>query len=268
MYEIYPQNSDVVLSPSQEVITQIEEAESRAQDAAKLASEIGLPGIAHQDIQKVETLRALQWCKDHELAPLSEEDYGVWQDFLPSGYVNNRKISFGSWHGEWEKYAYFEGVPLYVRKLIRDTKDVFTTLEIRTPEKRPQGLPDPALFGHVVTGNTVKTFLLARWAESDANFLTFEDVKAVVGIRKARSAVNADHIFFSVILFVFAIGFWILTSCFTGGVCGKENDPILVAPFLVFAVLFTGVGGRMLLRQLKHVRAGSTKRHPELARFV
>ncbi len=49
MHEIYPRNGSDV-SFSSDVLNHLQEAERRAEDVAKLAIEIGLPGIAVQDI--------------------------------------------------------------------------------------------------------------------------------------------------------------------------------------------------------------------------
>ncbi len=217
----------------------------------------------------METQKALEWCKAHELMPLTTEEYGIWQDFLPAGYVNSRDIfPERQWprRGHWENYTHFEGVPTHVRELIRDTKGVFTTLEIRTPEKRPQGLPDPALFGHVVLGNSIRTFLLARWAESDANFLTFEDVKKVVEIRKVRAKIDPDDFFLSFLALLLAVVCGgVAISC---GISGTENGFSGAMIFSVISIVLLGVSALKFRTPMQYQRAGSTKKFPWLERFI
>ncbi len=156
--------------------TKAETAEKRASDA----EDIGMTGLATQDRDKVLHLRTIGWCEAHGLQPLTDDELSVWQAWLPTEYT--------SWdNGErrdWARYRYFEGVPASVRARIKEALSLFSVLEIRTPERQPRPMFDPILLGHIDHPNGVRdTVLLARWGESDANFLSFENIKAIVAAR-------------------------------------------------------------------------------------
>ena len=193
MQEVYTDQVDATIETDR--APKVAAAAKRAEEMAALAKEIGLADLATQDHTVAKVQKAIAWCEARGIVPLSAEDRRVWMEWLPTAYATETVFSwdvphgaFGAlWGGEknWHNYSYHEGVPMNIRRLIAEVKDLFPVLEIRTPEKQPVALVDPALFGHVIHANGERDIvLLARWAESDVNWVSFDDIKRILATRK------------------------------------------------------------------------------------
>ena len=150
----------------------------RADDSAlinlreRIASAESL-GLTVQTQLHKEELRYLE-NKPEGLSPLTVDEMSIWHAWLPTIYRDDahcpeknvliRKLS---------SYA-FDRIPSPVYRLwVRlEKQKVFDYYEIWTPEKEEK--TDPVLIG-VLAG---QHHLLARWGESDANLITFENVVA------------------------------------------------------------------------------------------
>jgi hypothetical protein len=101
-------------------------------------------------------------------APMSETELTIWRAWLPTTYDTLKTYAFG--HHKLADYNY-DHIPSPVLKMWKQHKEsgAFERFEIWSPEK----WPDPILIG--VNGNA--KHLLARWGESDANLVSFDDIK-------------------------------------------------------------------------------------------
>jgi hypothetical protein len=137
-------------------------------------------------------------------------------------------------------------MPLHLRQLFIKVKDMFSLMEIRTPETRADHeregrlfrYADPALFGHVIhPSGTRDIYLLGRWGESDTNF-----IRSVSDVRKVLDA-RTGFIRRGTLLHQFFYGNptswngddWVLTRILTTGGCAMigmlSTIPVrLVAP--------------------------------------
>lgn len=101
-------------------------------------------------------------------APMSDTELVIWRAWLPTAYTDN-----GDQNSRHKLADYqFDRVPGPVLKAWEKYKQsgMFERFEIWTPEVQQ---PDPILVG--VNGNS--RHLLARWGESDANLMSFDDIK-------------------------------------------------------------------------------------------
>jgi hypothetical protein len=169
------------------VVREDAKALARAEAAVTAAKEIGMTGLALQDMNRLKARKALAWCEAQGLVELSADDRRTWCMFMPTGYYSDSRMAPAE---EWLRshnlanYQYADGVPMHVRALMKTLQPIMSTLEIRTVETTPV-ISDPALFGHIVLPNGErKIYLLARWGESDQNFVRdIEDVKKVLKAR-------------------------------------------------------------------------------------
>ncbi len=108
--------------------------------------------------------------KPEQLKPLTADEAAVWKAWLPTCYRDDQKCPDSNSIRKMSSYT-FDRVPSPVLSLWTKIKaqDVFDYYEIWTPEILKD---DPVLIG--ILGN--ERYLLARWGESDANFLNFADV--------------------------------------------------------------------------------------------
>jgi hypothetical protein len=178
-FSIHPDNiKDVPLN-------RIHDIEEEYEARAKLAQKLGLMKLYCQEHDNLAAYKARLWCEENGLQLLSDEEYRFWSRWLPTVYtsVPVEYVGYGTVRPLID-YAHHEGVPLHVRQLMIKLSDVFS-FEIRTPEKMQA--TDPALFGVLKFDKGRKRVLLARWAESDANHVGFEDIKAIVALRDGRN---------------------------------------------------------------------------------
>lgn len=99
--------------------------------------------------------------------PMTDSELTIWRAWLPTAYTDiddDKRHQLANYH--------FDRIPQPVLKVWEKHKQsgVFERFEIWTPENHQ---PDPILVG--VNGNA--RHLLARWGESDANLVSFDDIK-------------------------------------------------------------------------------------------
>jgi hypothetical protein len=178
------------------------------EEKQKLAMTIGLSSqavmIAHEITrEKAPTL---------DTPPLTKDEIMIWRSFLPTEYA----YFPNSHYGKASEYRY-DAIPHPVMAKWKECIDegVFTKYEIWTPEVRNT---DPALVGYIGE----HCYMLARWAESDANFVTFGDVKRkLVGrfIKEGGPAVTA---------LVLAVIMALLSVVVGAGVASASNVPFYI----------------------------------------
>lgn len=97
---------------------------------------------------------------------LSDAELTIWRAWLPTVYADNADK-----HHRLADY-HFDRIPSPVLKMWKKHKEsgFFECFEIWTPEDHQS---DPILIGV----NGTSRHLLARWGESDANFVSFADIK-------------------------------------------------------------------------------------------
>lgn len=112
-------------------------------------------------------LLGVEWGSLIIAAPLTEDELTIWGAWLPTAYVESNDPTA---HKLW--WYNFDRIPAPVLKKWHALKKakVFECYEIWTPEVQR---PDPILLG---VNGTVR-HLIARWGESDANLVTFDDIK-------------------------------------------------------------------------------------------
>ncbi|TSC68803.1 MAG: hypothetical protein G01um101456_477 [Parcubacteria group bacterium Gr01-1014_56] len=99
--------------------------------------------------------------------PLTDSEMTIWRAWLPTAYTD---IQDNQRH--WLVDYNYDRIPSPVLKMWQKYKKsgLFERFEIWTPEISQ---PDPILVG--VNGHS--RYLLARWGESDANLVSFDDIK-------------------------------------------------------------------------------------------
>lgn len=255
-------------------IREIPAHESKSSEFRTLAMEIGFTNLATGGWKMRDEART--WCNRHELAPLTEEELSAWREYLPTSYwsspdkalreANVRPLDFS-------EYAFHEGVPLTVLQRMKVVGKLFDVLEIRTPEKpKVVAVADPALWGHIIRSDgTREIYPLARWAESDANFISgVEDLKKILHARRGallewpmtelapvtRSLVALPCMTAT----LFSVASWGLAFLWSG------------MPYGLPAFLAGGAFGLMLgiTNYMSYLsrRTAIRKEHPQLARFV
>ncbi|MBI2005027.1 hypothetical protein HYS79_02635 [Patescibacteria group bacterium] len=100
-------------------------------------------------------------------SPMTDTELTIWRAWLPTAYTDigdDKRHQLANYH--------FDRIPQPVLKMWQKHKEsgAFERFEIWTPEN-PR--PDPILVGV----NGTARHLLARWGESDANLISFDDVK-------------------------------------------------------------------------------------------
>lgn len=153
---------------------QIEEVAIKQAAALKakqvLCSELGLKTQAKslaKDIAVLERGTRLT------IPPLSQDEMTVWREWLPTSY------SDGDTGSRYMTHYNFDRIPKPVLtkwKFYKDQK-IFEAFEIWTPERAL--VDDPILLGVIGTNR----YLLARWGESDANLLSFDDIRRRIWLR-------------------------------------------------------------------------------------
>lgn len=138
--------------------------------------------------------------------PMTVEEFRVWSAWLPAVYgefTHHRTLPARRFAGFIESYSY-DSIPLPVLKLWKHCRDnnLFETYEIWTPARLH--VNDPALIGRLGSAR----YLLARWGESDANWLSYEDIRAIVNapMRRLRASLNRPA-FPMIIGLLFTVGF-------------------------------------------------------------
>ena len=170
--------------------------------------------------------------------PLTDAQMTIWRAWLPTAYTdigNDKHHQLANYH--------FDRIPKPVLKLWQKHKEsgLFERFEIWTPENHH---PDPILVG--VNGNA--RHLLARWDESDANLVSFDDIKRELVRRwyKNENIGGEDYgeyllrtgrtmeAIFAAIVPVFASTLVVIP--FVRLVIGKEESGFLVAIALMVAI--------------------------------
>ena len=148
-----------------------------------LAQRAGFSEVAEIRATKLISEERSRLLKALGFEEISIVDYEIWKKFLPTGYgyaPSDRRW----WNGARGSYK-FDYPPVPILEWIGEVLEggMFSGLEIRTTEAvvTPKNL-DPALFG--VLSDPTQIFLLARWGESDANLITFEEIKQLVLAKK------------------------------------------------------------------------------------
>ncbi len=241
------------------------------EEFANLATSFGFHRLAAERVGRPSDTR--QWLEANGVKPLLDDELAAWREYLPTSYWSRTEKAQRNFQEErilgFEDYAFHEGVPLSVLRRMKDVHRLFDVLEIRTPEV-PQriAVSDPVLWGHILYPNGSRAvYPLARWAESDANFIAnVGDVKKILHARHgfttradlSSSNVRLEHVieclfagFFGGILAAIAVSYseysWqAFSACIALGGCVSLID---------------------IVAQLWRLRA-LRKSDPQLARFV
>lgn len=131
--------------------------------------------------------------------PMTSDEFIIWRAFLPTAYQYYPNGGYG-YDGGARGYTY-DAIPYPVLAKWKECKDegVFDHYEIWTPEVKNI---DPALVGYVDN----HCYMLARWAESDANFITFAGVKRKL-VGRWLQANNADVVAVIIVVLALVISF-------------------------------------------------------------
>ena len=155
---------------------------TRLKQSLKAAEDLGLSA-------QVQTISAEISTISHNVAtpPMSEDEIAIWRAFLPTAYTEaHRNVA-----NTIAKYS-FDRIPGNVLDAWAKHRKAgsFERYEIWTAERSAPVVYDPILIG--VNGNA--HFLLARWGESDANLVSFDDIKREVvrRIRKGWRVTGSD----------------------------------------------------------------------------
>ena len=142
---------------------------------------------------------------------MSEDEIKIWKRFLPTTYYSDPPNIYERTITNYK----FDRIPHPVLSKWKDCKNqgYFSRYEIWTTERPNE---DPMLVGYV--GN--RCYMVARWAESDANLVSFSDVKSIIKDRWLKencstSSFVADTVLISVfvsaiVLMIFS--FWVPLS--------------------------------------------------------
>jgi len=170
--------------------------------------------------------------------PMTDSELVIWSAWLPTAYTDLPKE-----RNELADYN-FDRVPGPVLKMWQEYKKtgLFERFEIWTPENKQ---PDPILVG--VNGNA--RHLLARWGESDANLVSFDDIKREL-VRRwynneqiggedlherwARQSIG-ESAFFTALISSVVIGFLLIAVC-------KFLEIPAEAAFPTTGVVIVGIG--------------------------
>lgn len=149
-------------------------------DKHKTAGNLGLVALANSIKADIITLERGSLITT---APMSDTELTIWSGWLPTVYsdiTDDKNLQLANYH--------FDRIPSPVLKMWEKHKQsgLFERFEIWTPEILQ---PDPILVG--VNGNT--KHLLARWGESDANLVSFDDIKRELVRRWHNNEVIGDY---------------------------------------------------------------------------
>lgn len=177
-------------------VAPIEDAERVAyvQRKIALAEELGLTaqtGILRRDLQRAE--RAVL-----DASPLTHDEYMIWCEFLPTAYNFGAKA-----HEYWSGRNYeYDRIPMPVlEKWLACRKEgLYDAYEIRTPEIKNV---DPILLG-IRDGHY---YMLARWAESDVNLITFAGIKRKLVWNQLGTSVIALSMVMLIVMLVLSGGY-------------------------------------------------------------
>lgn len=266
--ELYPPElKEVERSPS----------ESGHEEFVRLAEKHNLRALSKAKNGLVPETRT--WCRTQDMVPLTEDELAAWREYLPTSYWSNRSNALPSEIEVFDDqepktfsdYTFHEGVPLVVMRRLDTLAERFHVLEIRTPEVPERMMSDPVLWGHLILPDgSREIYPLARWAESDANFISgIDDLKKVLNARRGLflGPVGGwgDQLF---ALCVCPLGFGILAAAVTGLLSNviawmPYGWNALYAGAIIGLILSaTGVVSKQLrMRSLK-------KTNPQLLRFV
>ncbi len=145
------------------------------------------------------------------IKPMSADEVVVWKAFLPTAYRSR---------GSLNNYE-FDRIPTPVLEQWNKLKgqNTFDAFEIWTPETQTT---DPALIGCIGQNR----YMIARWAESDANLLTLHDVARKVRF-KSQSISNT---------LTLSLMIWLFTSLGAG--IGSQFIP-LSDKFMVLLIILS-----------------------------
>ncbi len=140
----------------------------------------------------------------------------------------------------------YDLVPPDVLEIIAQRKNIFTYLEIRTPEKAKS---DPVLFGIRDLGDKKVTYLLARWSES--RLLSFEEVKkgAIKVVGRRNLCIPA------VIASIFGCVGVPLTIAGVFRPLGANVVLIVAGTFVTLVALYAGVSAIMDTMEARKIKA-------------
>ncbi len=161
---------------------------ARLEHRAELLKELGATAQASATKLEIATVKARARIVAE---PLSPEEIVIWKAWLPTAYSTNTD----GWRN-MKNYA-FDRIPMPVVEQWKRHKEsgLFDAFEIWTPEDSVV-VDDPILVG--VAGNN--RYLLARWGETDANLVTFADIKAALKKREYRKFWTNDMLIVSSIV--------------------------------------------------------------------
>lgn len=141
--------------------------------------------------------------------PMDPDEILIWQAFLPTsynGYPTKDKNGYYSFtnHGNYSISSYhFDKIPYPVLQKLYGCMEaeLYDRYEIWTPEIP---VPDPMLVG--IRGE--KTYMIARWAESDSNLVTINTVKTMLARRwlSESSMLPLLLISLTILSFLFTLG--------------------------------------------------------------
>ncbi|MEK7628332.1 MAG: hypothetical protein AAB421_02860 [Patescibacteria group bacterium] len=243
-------------------------------EGARLAKELGLTQIATRFSEREPTKNRIAALEHLGLRRVSDQEYAVWAEFLPTGYWSDSSKAIGAGSRSFADYNFKEGVPTPVLARIAQIKDIVSTVEIRTPEKMVY--PDPVAFAHVVGPMGERTiFMVARWAESAVDFV--KDVGDVKAVLRARRGLGGGWFNWSdeEVDTVMFVGIFLMTlSAFAGwaifltvGLVAGVGSALAVHGFSIGALLpILGLIGNKVNRMWRKYRLAQT--NPHLARMV
>jgi len=130
----------------------------------QLADELGLDAQVKILKREIVTEEKIQLT----VPPMSPEEVAIWRAFLPTSYGSG----YGNYSRNIGDYS-FDRIPLPVLERWNQTKQerIYDSFEIWTPEKLE--VVDPILVGTIGP----RYYMLARWAESDANLVSIDTIK-------------------------------------------------------------------------------------------
>lgn len=150
---------------------------------AKLSSAQNL-GLAVQAVSISADIATIERGKLITTPPMTDNELVIWNAWLPTIYSDVTEVE----QHQLANYD-FDSIPSPVLRLWEKHKEsgLFERFEVWTPRIIQ---PDPILVG--VNGNA--RHLLARWGESDANLVSFEDIKREL-VRRWKKDDSEDLIF-------------------------------------------------------------------------
>ncbi len=157
---------------------------SANEEYIKIATQFGFTRLLGQEATARSEGRL--WCLRHQRTPLSDEELRLWREYLPTSYWSKPEKAVDPVQGNLPRsfadYEFHEGVPLSVLQRMEKLGHLFDVLEIRTPEAGA----DPVLWGHIISPDGQREIHpLARWAESDANFIPgVDELRKVLRARR------------------------------------------------------------------------------------